>query len=227
MAEGMNVEIAHTLHDQSKEAKERQWPLEVLAFVEAILLAVVAVATALSGYQAAQWDGLNALLYGEASKYRVTANQLATLGGQQRLFDVVTFNTWIQAKTAGDDKLAALYVQRFSPEYRVAFDAWLKTNPSHNPHAPPGPTFMPEYHNHLIEQAASIDRQASTAFAHGTAARERGDQCVLNTVLLAAVLFLVAISQRFTVRHVRLALPGAACVVLAVALHGMATYSLI
>jgi hypothetical protein len=161
-------------------------------------------------------------LYGEASKYRVTANQLATLGGQQRLFDVVTFNTWIQATTAGDDRLAAVYARRFSPEYRVAFDAWLKTNPAHNPHAPPGPTFMPEYHNHLIEQAASIDRQASTAFAHGTAARDRGDQCVLNTVLLAAVLFLVAISQRFTLRHVRLALLGAACILLAVALHGVA-----
>jgi len=227
IAEEMNVESAHTLHDQTMEAKERQRPSEILACVEAILLAVVAVATASSGYQAARWDGLNALLYGQASTYRVTANQLATLGGQARLFDVVTFNTWIQATTAGNDKLAALYAQRFSPEYRVAFDAWLKTNPTHNPHAPPGPTFMPEYHNHLIEQAASIDRQASTAFAHGTVARERGDQCVLNTVLLAAVLFLVAISQRFTVRHVRLALLGAACILLAGALHGMLTYALV
>jgi hypothetical protein len=227
MAEGMNVEIAHTLHDQAMEAKERQRPFEVLEFVEALLLAAVAVATAWSGYQAAQWDGLNALLYGEASKDRVAANQLATLGGQQRLLDIVTFNTWIQAKAAGNDRLGALYAQRFSPEYRVAFDAWLKTNPAHNPHAPPGPTFMPEYHNHLMEQAASVDRQASTAFARGTAARERGDRCVLNTVLLATVLFLVAISQRFTVRHVRLALLGAACILLAVALHGMVAYTLV
>ena len=158
MAEEMNVESAHTLHDQTMEAKERQRPSEILACVEAILLAVVAVATASSGYQAARWDGLNALLYGQASTYRVTANQLATLGGQARLFDVVTFNTWIQATTAGNDKLAAGYARRFSPEYRVAFDAWLKTNPAHNPHAPPGPTFMPEYHNHLMEQAASVDR---------------------------------------------------------------------
>jgi hypothetical protein len=45
---------------------------------------------------------------------------------------------------------------------------------------------------------------------------------VLNTVLLAAVLFLVAISQRFTVRPVRLAVLGAACILLAVALHGVA-----
>jgi hypothetical protein len=227
MAEGMSVEIAHTLHDQTMEAKERQPPFEVLEFVQALLLAVVAVATAWSGYQATRWDGLNALWYGEASKYRVTADQLATLGGQQRLFDVVTFNTWVQAKTAGNDRLAALYAQRFSPEYRVAFEAWLKTNPAHNPHAPPGPTFMPEYHNHLMEQAASIDRQASTAFARGTAARERGDQCVLDTALLATVLFLVAISQRFTIRHVRLALLGAACILLAVALHGMVTHTLV
>jgi hypothetical protein len=50
---------------------------------------------------------------------------------------------------------------------------------------------------------------------------------VLNTVLLATVLFLLAIGQRFTVRHLRLALLGTACILLVVALHGMVTYTLV
>jgi hypothetical protein len=38
IAEGLNVEIAHTLHDQSMDAKERPRPFDVLEFVEGILL---------------------------------------------------------------------------------------------------------------------------------------------------------------------------------------------
>jgi hypothetical protein len=80
-------------------------------------------------------------LYAQASTLTIEANELDTLGGQQRLLDVSTFNTWIQARNEGRDELAALYVRRFSNEFRVAFDAWLKTNPFSNPTAPPGPSF--------------------------------------------------------------------------------------
>jgi hypothetical protein len=42
----------------------------------------------------------------------------------------------------------------FRPEYRVAFDAWIKTDPFKNPLALPGPMFMPEYHVSSSEQGA-------------------------------------------------------------------------
>ena len=38
-------------------------------------------------------------------------------------------------------------MRRFSPAYKVAFEAWLATDPLHDPNAPAGPSFMPEYHN--------------------------------------------------------------------------------
>ena len=66
-----------------------------------ILLALATIATAWSGYQAAKWDGRQAELYGEASTIRIRADQLLTLGGQQRLLDVSTFNTWIEARSEG------------------------------------------------------------------------------------------------------------------------------
>jgi hypothetical protein len=43
------------------------------------------------------------------------------------------------------------------------------------------------------------------AFAQGTAARDNSDNHVRDTVLFAAVLFLVAIAQRFRLRAVRMA----------------------
>jgi hypothetical protein len=63
------------------------------------------------------------------------------------------FSSWLQARAAKDPALQAMLVRRFSPEYRAAFTAWLATDPFTNPDAPPGPGYMPEYHNPQIEQA--------------------------------------------------------------------------
>jgi len=46
---------------------------------------------------------------------------------------------------------------------------------------------------------------ASAAFARGTTARDNADSYVRDTVLFAAVLFLVAITQRFKLRNIRIA----------------------
>ena len=196
---------------------------ELGEIVEVVILAIVAVATAWSGYQAARWDGRQALLYGESTTMRIEADEAVTLGGQQRLLDVSTFNTWIEARAQGQDQIADLYVERFSPEFRVAFDAWLRTRPFSNPDAPPGPSFMPEYHNEQIEHAAELNRQASEAFDGGTEARETGIDYVRLTVLLATVLFLVAVSQRFTYRAVRLTATMLAGGLLIIALFGVVT----
>ena len=55
--------------------------LELIEIIEALILAFVAVATAWSGYQAAQWAGRRAEEYAKANRLRVTAEGLATLAG--------------------------------------------------------------------------------------------------------------------------------------------------
>src|SRR3954447_18883883 len=163
MAEAKNVEIAHELHHKSAasrhaDEKEERRRVELLEILESLLLAVGAVTTAWSGYQSARWDARNSLYYGEAATYRTQASQLATQGNQQRLYDVVTFNTWAQATVTGHQKLADFYVRRFSPEFQVAFDAWLKTDPIRHPeNAPVGPGVMPQYHNKLLAQSAALE----------------------------------------------------------------------
>src|SRR4029453_19305430 len=73
--------------------------LEAIKIIEAMILALVAVATAWSGYQAAKWAGSRAEQYARASRLRVTAEGLATLAGQERIYDNDTFNAF--ARTPG------------------------------------------------------------------------------------------------------------------------------
>ena len=115
-------------------------------------------------------------------------------------------------------------MKRFRAEYRRAFVAWLKTDPFHNPKAPAGPILMPQYHNAELEASAKSEEQASALFETGTAARETGDKYLRNTVLLATVLFLTALAQRFKVRRVRLGLIGVSGVLLVIALYFVGSY---
>ena len=205
MPEELNAEIAGSLAEAGAVAEPvRSRRHTVIELLEAVFLAIVAVATAWSGYQAAKWEGHSSELYAEASAIRIEADQLLTLGGQQKLLDVSTFNTWIEAVTAGDEELTALYERRFSPEFKVAFDAWLALDPLENDDAPPGPSFMPEYVNPDIEHGQELNADASQVFDEGTAAQTRAHEYVFTTVVLATVLFLLALSQRFGVSHARI-----------------------
>lgn len=216
-------EVAHqALEDEHAGAGRRRAGLIEIA--EAVLLAVVAVATAWSGYQTGRWDARQAHLYGLSSKYRALENKAATRSGQQRLYDTTTFGFWLQSKAQGDREAAALFARRFRPEYKPAFAAWLKTDPLHNPKAPAGPIFMPQYHNAASGQAAAYDARATAAFQEGTHARERGDKYLRNTVLLATVLFLTALAQKFKFQGVRIGLLVVSAALLVLALYYVASY---
>ena len=132
------------------------------------------------------------------------------------------FNAWLQARAAGNARLEAAFVRRFSPEYRHAFEAWLKTDPFTDPAAPAGPALMPEYRNPRLEEAQRLNDRASATFDEGTEARETADRYVRVTVLFALVLFLVAVGQRFRVRGVRL---GAMAVAVGLLVYGLYTVS--
>jgi hypothetical protein len=189
---------------QQKQPLTRQQRTERwFEVVTAIMLGVVAVATAWSGYQATRWAGEQSTLYARASALRVESTRDSTLAGQYKLYDVTIINNWINAYTQGNTKLANIYERRFRPEFRPAFEAWLATNPFNNPNAPPGPLFMPQYKVSLDEQANQLEARAAKTFDEGQAAKEQGDAYVLNTVFLAVVLFLTAIAENFKWNTIR------------------------
>jgi hypothetical protein len=206
----MNIEIAHKLseHEASRERRER-WH-ELLEIVEVSLLAVVAVATAWTGFQAAKWDGRQSVRYGESSRLRFEADAASTRGGQEIVADSAGFTAWLQAHSEDNAELMREMERRFTPDYKAAFDAWLETDPFTNASAPAGPAYMPGYVNPDIEESKRLNAEASHAFEEGTEARETGEQYVRNTVLFASVLFLVALAQRQKARGARLAANGIA-----------------
>jgi hypothetical protein len=174
--------------------------------MEVIVLAIVAVLTAWSGYQAAKWDGHQTALYGQAFTQRIHADKASTFGSQELAANSAIFTAWLQAHAADDAQLQAQYEARFTSDYRKAFDAWLATDPFSNPNAPPGPASMQQYQNRYLVQATHLDNQANSTFNAGTAARDTSDKYVRATVLLATVLFLVAIAQRLKIHSARVGL---------------------
>ena len=98
-----------------------------------------------------------------------------------------------------------MLAKRFTADYAAAFRLWLKTDPFNDPSAPPGPAFMPQYRNPLLEKAKQLNANASATFNKGTASRGTAEKYVRDTVLFASVLFLVAVAQRFKMRGARAA----------------------
>jgi hypothetical protein len=217
-AGGANIEIAHHLNEAAEPHGPKSRWHELLEVVEAIVLALVAIGTAWSGYQAAKWDGLQDELYEQSTRLRVQAPGLATRGGQEQVYDASVVTEWLKAEASGQHKLAELFERRFRPEAKVAFDAWKKTDPLNNPDAPPGPLVMKEYHNDNLQEAAEKSDQATELFEQGTAARGTSDKYVRATVVLATVLLLVAISQRFKTHRVRMGLAVVAFLLLCIPL---------
>ena len=197
---------AHRSHDGgSHEDASRD---RAISIAEAVVLSLVAVLAAYSGFAAAKWGTESSVSLARASALRTKANRADTEAIVTRTLDSASFNAWFTAFTAGNARAEQLAERRLRPGYRPAFNAWLRTDPLHNPNAPPGPAYMPQYVVPQTTQAAAYDRAADAAFARGTAAGGTSDKYVRDTVFLATVLFLVGISSHFPVRQGRYALVG-------------------
>jgi hypothetical protein len=178
-----------------------------------ILLSLATLATAWSGYQAALWSGEQSQRYSQASALRVHANQDTVSGGQIHLGDLMLVNGWFNATETGNRRLAADYRRRFRAAFQPVFRAWLALHPLSNRQAPPGPTYMPQYHPAPFAAAALADAKANRLFTEGTQAKTNDDDHILATVFFAAVLFLAAVSLRLEWDRLRILVLGFASVV--------------
>ena len=213
MPEGLSAaeagkEIGEHHKETEPEARAVNRHDRLLSITEALLLSVVAVLAAFSGFAAAKWSTESSVTLAKASADRTKANRADLEGLQLRTLDSVSFNAWFSAFVAGDTVAERLAERRLRPGYRPAFHAWLATDPAHNPNAPPGPSYMPEYVIPQEAAAKAYDAQADADFAKGSKAGATSDEYVRDTVYLATVLFLVGISGHFPLRQGRYALIG-------------------
>ena len=196
-------------HDQDDGHHDR-W----LSILEALLLSLVAVLAAYSGYAAAKWGTESSVGLAKASAQRTKANRADTEGIVTRTLDSASFNAWFTAFTAGNANAERLAAKRMRPGYQPAFKAWLATDPTHNPNAPPGPAYMPQYVIPQETAAKAFDAQADASFSDGATAGATADKYIRDTVFLATVLFLVGISGHFRIRSARLGLIGVGALLL-------------
>ena len=196
----------------------------LLEIVAVVLLGVATLTTSWSGYQASRWGGVQSTFYSQASAARVESTRATTAAGQLRNLDVSLFASWADAYASGDELLTNFYQDRFRSEFMPAFEAWIATSPLQNPDAPLSPFAMPEYVLQLEVRADQLETDAAAKFAEGQQANQISDDYVLNAVLLASVLFLAGVAQRFNVAAIRIVIIGLASIICVVGLYNVFTY---
>jgi hypothetical protein len=201
-------------HASVDHAQRDRW----VAIFEAVLLSVVALLAAWSGYSAAKWGTESSLSLAKASSMRTTASLALIQANQIRTLDSVSFNAAETAYAANNAKLFRLDVNRLRPGYRPAFEAWIALHPLKNPDAPPDPSYMRQYRIPQQAKGLTLSAQADAYFESGQSAAGTADKYVRLTVFLAAVLFLVGIGSRFPVRAARYGLVGVAAVLLLISI---------
>ena len=189
----------------------------------AVLLACAAVTTAWSSYQASRWNGEQAKTASTVNKTRIAAARADDLATSQTQVDIATFVQWVDAYAQEQDELARFYRERFRPEFKPAFEAWVATRPLRNPGAPPTPFAMPQYQLAAAAEAARLDAEADLLAADVRRYIQRSTNYVLGVVLCAVALFFAGISTKLASRRLRVAMVGLGWLVFVVALTWVAT----
>jgi hypothetical protein len=189
------------------EGRKRDW-VEVGA---TILLALAAVATAWSSYQATRWNGEQAKTSGRVNKTRIEAARASDLANAQQQVDVATFMQWVDSYARDDAELVNFYRQRFREEFKPAFEAWIATKPLETEGAPPTPFVMPQYRLAAKAEADQLDRTAEELAAEVRRDIQRASNYVLGVVLFAVALFFAGISTKLAAPGLRTAMVAIGC----------------
>jgi hypothetical protein len=189
----------------------------------AVLLAVAAVTTAWSSYQASRWNGEQAKTASAVNKTRIEAARAADLASSQTQVDIATFIQWVDAYAQDEGELASFYRERFRPEFKPAFDAWIATRPLRTPGAPQTPFAMPQYRLAAAADAARLDADAEVLAAQVRSYIQRSSNYVLGVVLCAVALFFAGISTKLASPRIRIAMVGLGWVVFVVAVAWIAS----
>jgi hypothetical protein len=207
----------HAKHAEPGAAEPGHRHKRAISIVEAVILSVVALTAAWSGYAAAKWSTEGSLSLAKASATRAEANRAYEQALTLRSQDAANFNAWFGAYLLKERKGEQVAEKRFRPQYDVAFRAWLRTKPFSNPNAPKGPQYMPQYHPTGAAAAKVLDARANAYYAEGEHAATTGDDYIRVTVVLASVLFLVGISSHFPLIGIRIGLVCVGAVLLLLA----------
>jgi ferric-dicitrate binding protein FerR (iron transport regulator) len=205
----------------SQTRRDRSDWMEVVA---TIVLALAAVATAWSSYQATRWNGEQATASSRTNAVRIQAARASSLFEAQAEIDVATFIQWVNAHARGEPDLATFYEDRFRAEFHPAFEAWLATDPLSSPEAPPTPFAMDEYAPAARTEAEQLDEQSEVLSAVVRRNIQRAANYVLAVVLFAVALFFAGMSTKLRGQGTRLTMLVVGCLIFLGAASWIATF---
>ena len=182
------------------EGERRRW----VEPVTALLMALATVGTAWCSYESAAWTRRANRLMNEFNALERRAGLASTQGMQAATIHVAMFMQVLAARQAGNEALANFLVERFPPDVRKAYDAWLAQKPLENLNADPHPFVPPLYEMRGAKEAAEATTKASTRVELARNAGTVSGQYLANTVLFATVLFFANAAGKFGQRRVRM-----------------------
>ena len=143
-------------------------------------------------------------LMNESNALERRAAQNEVHGNQALIVHTAMFMELLAAQHAGNDQLASFYAERFPPDVKKAYEAWLAQKPFENRAADAHP-FVPNLYQ--VRGTAEAAAARADAERRVTAARQAGNrsgQYLANTVLFATVLFFAGTAGKFEQPRVRL-----------------------
>jgi hypothetical protein len=180
--------------------KKRAWIEPVIALV----MAMTTLCTAWCSYESAAWTRVANRLMNESNALERKAALLEVQGSQALIVHASSFMQLLAAHHAGNETLVNFYVERFPPDVRKAYDAWLAQKPYENAAADPHP-FVPKlFQVRGVAEAATARSEAIERLSEAREAGNRSGRYLANTVLFATVLFFASTAGKFEQPRVRL-----------------------
>jgi len=196
----LNLTSVTPMAENPAQSPSKKWIEPVVA----VLMALTTICTAWCSYESATWTRQSNRLMNESNALEQRAALLEVQGNQALIVHTAMFMELLAAQYAGNEKLASFYAERFPPDVKKAYEAWLAQKPFENRAADAHP-FVPNLYQ--VRGAAEATAARADAVRRVDEAREAGNrsgQYLANTVLFAMVLFFAGTAGKFDQSRVRL-----------------------
>ena len=196
----LNLTSVTPMAENPAQSPSKKWIEPVVA----VLMALTTICTAWCSYESATWTRQSNRLMNESNALEQRAALLEVQGNQALIVHTAMFMELLAAQYAGNEKLASFYAERFPPDVKKAYEAWLAQKPFENRAADAHP-FVPNLYQ--VRGAAEATAARTDAARRVVEAREAGNrsgQYLANTVLFATVLFFAGTAGKFEQPRVRL-----------------------
>src|SRR2546430_11641958 len=181
----LNLTSVTPMAENPAQSPSKKWIEPVVA----VLMALTTICTAWCSYESAAWSRSSNGLMNKSNALDQRAALLDVQGSQALIVHTSMFMQLLAAQHAGNEKLASFYTERFPPDVKKAYDAWLAQKPFENRAADAHP-FVPNLYQ--VRGAAEATAARTDAARRVVEAREAGNRSgpyLANTVLFATALF--------------------------------------